>query len=111
MLQDVDGPATRAHERPSCVAPPVPPAQLGPVLLGIAATLLSFSAMAVSIRELSRTLGILEILALRSGLGVLILIALALVRPALWRTVSAKRIGLHLGRNGVHFVSQVAWAP
>jgi drug/metabolite transporter (DMT)-like permease len=73
-------------------------------------TLLSFSAMAVSIRELSRTLGILEILALRSALGVVILLALATARPSLWRAVRTKRIRLHLMRNGVHFVSQVAWA-
>ncbi|HUI96414.1 MAG TPA: DMT family transporter [Xanthobacteraceae bacterium] len=86
------------------------PAQLVPVVLWMTGTLLSFSAMAVSIRELSRTLGILEILALRSALGVVVLLALALARPALWRSLSVKRLPLHLMRNGVHFVSQVAWA-
>src|SRR5262252_6298541 len=86
------------------------PAQLVPVVLWMTGTLLSFSAMAVSIRELSRTLGILEILALRSALGVVILLALALARPTLWRAISAKRLPLHLMRNGVHFISQVAWA-
>jgi len=88
----------------------VTPAQLVPVVLWMTGTLLSFSAMAVSIRELSRTLGILEILALRSALGVVILLALALARPTLWRAISAKRLPLHLMRNGVHFISQVAWA-
>jgi len=86
------------------------PAQLVPVVLWMTGTLLSFSAMAVSIRELSRTLAILEILALRSALGVCVLIALALMRPHLWRAVSVRRIRLHLMRNTVHFVSQIAWA-
>jgi len=88
----------------------VTPAQLVPVVLWMTGTLLSFSAMAVSIRELSRTLGILEILALRSALGVVVLLALALARPSLWHAISTKRLPLHLMRNGVHFVSQVAWA-
>ncbi|HEU5276463.1 MAG TPA: DMT family transporter [Xanthobacteraceae bacterium] len=86
------------------------PAQLVPVVLWMTGTLLSFSAMAVSIRELSRTIGILEILALRSALGLAILLALALVRPKLMRMVSVGRIRLHLVRNSVHFASQVAWA-
>jgi hypothetical protein len=73
-------------------------------------TLLSFSAMAVSIRELSRALGIFEILALRSAMGVGILLAIALVRRDLMRAVSVQHIGLHLMRNGVHFASQIAWA-
>jgi drug/metabolite transporter (DMT)-like permease len=73
-------------------------------------TLLSFSAMAVSIRELSRVLGILEILALRNAIGLVILLALALARPSLLRAVSVRHIWLHLGRNGVHFASQIAWA-
>jgi drug/metabolite transporter (DMT)-like permease len=88
----------------------VTPAQLVPVVLWMTGTLLSFSAMAVSIRELSRTLGILEILSLRSLLGLIILGALMLVRPQLRRTIRTRRIWLHLMRNGVHFSAQVAWA-
>src|SRR2546421_614240 len=36
--------------------------------------LLSFSAMAVSVRILAATLGVMEILALRAGLGVLVIL-------------------------------------
>ena len=86
------------------------PAQLVPVVLWMTGALLSFSAMAVSIRELSRTLGILEILALRSGLGLVILAALLLVRPELRHAIPTRHIWLHLMRNGVHFAAQVAWA-
>jgi drug/metabolite transporter (DMT)-like permease len=88
----------------------VTPAQLVPVVLWMTGALLSFSAMAVSIRELSRTLGILEILALRSALGLIVLTALALLRPELRRAIPTRHIWLHLMRNGVHFAAQVAWA-
>jgi len=88
----------------------VTPAQLVPVVLWMTGALLSFSAMAVSIRELSRTLGILEILALRSALGIVMLIVLALIRPELRRAIPTRHIWLHLMRNGVHFAAQVAWA-
>jgi len=88
----------------------VTPAQLAPVVLWMTGALLSFSAMAVSIRELSRALGILEILALRSTLGLAVLTALALLRPELRRAIPTRHIWLHLMRNGVHFAAQVAWA-
>ena len=86
------------------------PAQLVPVVLWMTGTLLSFSAMAIAIRELSRALGILEILALRSAIGLVILLAIGLARPALLRAVRTRHIWLHLMRNGVHFAAQVAWA-
>ena len=65
------------------------PAQLVPVVLWMTGTLLSFSAMAVSIRELSRALGIFEILALRSAIGLVILLAIALARRDLCARSSA----------------------
>jgi drug/metabolite transporter (DMT)-like permease len=89
---------------------PMTPPRLVPVVLWMTGTLLSFSALAVSIRELSRTLGIFEILALRNAAGAVILLAIGLARPALLRTVSARYFWLHLFRNGVHFASQYAWA-
>src|SRR3954454_18725068 len=86
------------------------PAQLVPVVLWMTGTLLSFSVVAVSIRELARVLGILEILVLRSAIGLVILLAIGLTHRDLLRAVSVRHIGLHLARNGVHFASQVAWA-
>jgi drug/metabolite transporter (DMT)-like permease len=86
------------------------PTQLVPVVLWMTGTLLSFSAMAVAIRELSRALSILEILALRSALGLVVLLAIGIARPALLRGLSTGRIKLHLMRNGVHFAAQLAWA-
>src|ERR1051326_5365829 len=72
--------------------------------------LLSFSAMAVAIRALARTLGVFEILAIRSASGVLILLAIAAVRPALRASLAPRRMAMHAIRNSVHFAGQYAWA-
>jgi drug/metabolite transporter (DMT)-like permease len=73
--------------------------------------LLSFSVMAVSIRELSRGgLSIFEILAIRSGGALLVLFALLAVRPELRIHTRPRRMGLNLVRNTVHYASQFAWA-
>jgi drug/metabolite transporter (DMT)-like permease len=88
----------------------VTPSQLVPVVLWMTGALLSFSAMAVSIRELSHALGIVEILTLRSAFGLVVLLAIGMARPALLRALSLRSIRLHLMRNAVHFAAQVAWA-
>ena len=81
------------------------------VVLWMAGTLLSFSAMAVSVRELSRTgFSIFEILAVRSGGSLLILLALLVVRPGLRVHALPRRMGLNLLRNTVHYASQYSWA-
>jgi drug/metabolite transporter (DMT)-like permease len=73
-------------------------------------TLLSFSVMAVSIRALSGDLSILEILALRAAVALLIIGTVAAIRPELRRGVTRRRLGLHLLRNTIHFGSQYLWA-
>jgi len=73
--------------------------------------LLSFSMMAVSIRELSRGgLSIFEILAIRSGVALLVLSALLAVRPELRVLTRPNRMALHTFRNVVHYIAQFAWA-
>ncbi|MCW5692522.1 MAG: DMT family transporter [Pseudolabrys sp.] len=73
--------------------------------------LLSFSAMAVSVRELSRAgFNIFEILTVRSGIALLILLSATLVRPELRAQIWPRRIGLNLLRNAVHYAGQYAWA-
>jgi drug/metabolite transporter (DMT)-like permease len=72
--------------------------------------LLSFSAMAVSIRALSGALRIMEILAIRNGCGLAILLALGLFNPAHLRALTTRRLGLHVVRNTVHFGAQFLWA-
>ena len=85
-------------------------ANIGYVVLWMSGELLSFSAMAVAIRALARTLGVFEILAIRSASGVLILLAIAAVRPALRASLAPRRMAMHAIRNSVHFAGQYAWA-
>ena len=72
--------------------------------------LLSFSAMAVSVRGLAGTLNIFEILSIRSGLGVLIMIVGGVWSGMLRTSLVPRRFAWHLIRNGVHFGAQYFWA-
>jgi drug/metabolite transporter (DMT)-like permease len=85
--------------------------KLARVVLWMVGALLSFSAMAVSIRELSNGgLSIFEILAIRSGVALLVLLFLLAVRPQLRVHALPRRMGLNFLRNTVHYASQYAWA-
>ena len=86
------------------------PTKIVPVALWMTGALLSFSVMAISVRELAGSLIIFEVLALRSGIGLAILLVIGAVRPELMRGITRQRIGLHLLRNSVHYASQYAWA-
>jgi len=82
-----------------------------PALIGwMAGTLVSFSALAVSIRELQGALSVFEMLALRNAAGVAILLGLALGRPDLRATLRPRRMRLQVFRNVVHFAGTYAWA-
>jgi drug/metabolite transporter (DMT)-like permease len=72
--------------------------------------LLSFSAMAVAIRALAHTLNIFEILAIRSAVGLAILLGFLIVRPHLRLLLVPRRMWLHAFRNGAHYAAQYAWA-
>src|SRR5262245_41530355 len=72
--------------------------------------LLCFSAMAVSVRILAATLGVMEILALRAGFGLMVLAAFAALRPELRATINCQHLRLHLFRNTVHVGSSYLWA-
>ena len=73
--------------------------------------LLSFSVLAVSIRELSKDgFSIFEILLVRSGGILTILSVLMIVRPELRALTRPQRMKLNFLRNIIHYVSQYAWA-
>lgn len=81
------------------------------VVLWMGGALLSFSIMAVSIRQLAWAgLNIFEILAIRSGGSLLILLALLAIRPDLRVHTLPRRMGLNLVRNIVHYAAQYSWA-
>lgn len=85
--------------------------KLARVVLWMIGTLLSFSVMAVSIRELAKNgLSIFEILAIRSGVALLVLLVLLAVRPELRSYALPRRMPLNLLRNTVHYASQYAWS-
>jgi drug/metabolite transporter (DMT)-like permease len=75
--------------------------------LWMGGAVLSFSLMAVAVRELLRTLGSFEILFLRSAVSLVIMLAvMAYVGMERLRT---RRFGLHVLRNLFHFGGQYAW--
>jgi drug/metabolite transporter (DMT)-like permease len=84
--------------------------QLARVVLWMTGALLSFSALAVSVRALAGSLSVMEILCLRAGIGSLVLLALAAARPDLRATIPSKHMPLHLFRNTVHLGAQYLWA-
>jgi drug/metabolite transporter (DMT)-like permease len=88
----------------------VAPKNIVRVVLWMTGALLSFSAMAVLVRVLAATLGVMEILALRAGLGLMVLAALAALRADLRATINAQHLRLHLFRNTVHVGSSYLWA-
>ena len=75
--------------------------------LWMVGALLSFSLMAVSVRELLRTMGSFEILFLRSLVSFLLLLVF-LPRFGL-DALRTRHFGLHLVRNVLHFSGQYAW--
>ncbi len=68
---------------------------------------LSFCVMAVAARQLLQHLGIFEILAFRTLVTLLIVLAVT-VRTGT-ATLKTRRFGTHLWRNGMHLGGQVSW--
>ena len=73
---------------------PLSPRTIIAVILWMAGALISFSAAALGVRALSQTLGLFDILTLRSATGIIVLLAVATVRPALLADLNAKRLPL-----------------
>lgn len=83
---------------------------IGRVILWMTGALLSFTFMALSVRNLAGKLTVVEILGLRSGVGLVLLAGLIAMRPELRLLIKMRRLGLQFARNGVHFVAMSAWA-
>lgn len=69
--------------------------------------LLSFTFMAVSVRELSAGMHAFEMLFIRSAIGVAILTVV--VWATGWQALRTRRVGGHFLRNIVHFAGQTFW--
>lgn len=75
--------------------------------LWMGGALLSFSLMAVAVRELSRTMGPFEIMFLRGVVS--LALVLALLPYFGLRPLRTQRFGLHVVRNLFHFAGQLSW--
>ena len=81
------------------------------VVLWMVGALLSFSTMAVSVRELALAgLNIFEILAVRAGGSLIILLGILALQPSLATHMRPRRMGINFLRNLVHFGAQYAWS-
>jgi drug/metabolite transporter (DMT)-like permease len=72
-------------------------------------TLLSFSLMAISVRQLGGILNLFELLMVRSVGGLAILLIVMAVQPSLFGCLALRRPGMHLLRNGSHFIANLCW--
>ncbi|MGF1609033.1 MAG: DMT family transporter, partial [Kiloniellales bacterium] len=71
--------------------------------------LFSFTAMAVAGREISFELDTFQLMFYRSLIGLIVIVAVAALSPGGLAQFRTRRLGLHLGRNVVHFVGQFGW--
>jgi drug/metabolite transporter (DMT)-like permease len=71
-------------------------------------TMMSFSLMAISGRELAPDLNTFEIMFIRSLIGLLIVVTVGAFAGTL-RQIKTNRLGLHLLRNTAHFTGQNLW--
>ena len=93
------------------VAPPADTQsfRLGWLAFWMSGTLMSFIVVALSVRTLSDHLNAFEMMSIRSAGGLLILLAMALLRPELARSIRVRHMRLQLTRNVAHFGSQICW--
>jgi drug/metabolite transporter (DMT)-like permease len=84
---------------------------LSPVLQGtlwMGGAVLSFSAMAVAVRQLLTHMGVFQILFLRTFISLLVVLAVVAAYGWFARLRTA-RMGIHLLRNGAHYAGQYCW--
>ena len=67
----------------------------------------SFVLMMVSVRELSTSMSSFEVLSFRSIIGIPIMCLVAWHMG--FRNIRTRRLGMHIGRNVVHFGGQWCW--
>lgn len=77
--------------------------------LWMCGALASFVGAAVSIRELSGALGPFEIGIVRTGGGLILMLAAVAFRPGLLGGLALRDVPAHLPRNVVHFAGGVFW--
>lgn len=75
----------------------------------MAGALLSFSATAIAVRLMAHSLSLFEMLSVRNGAGLAILLGAIAIRPELRHRLRPGTPWLHLVRNATHFIGQCGW--
>ena len=75
--------------------------------LWMAGAIISFSALAVGVRELSTQISIVQILFWRGIVG--LVIVSVIINKIGWHHVATRDLRLHGLRNVIHFAGQYAW--
>ena len=88
------------------------PANLVKAIIWMMASVLSFTLMAISVRELPEAMSPFEMLFIRSALGAAIVVVILSVKgagPKGWGQIRGQRLGGHVFRNVIHFTGQSLW--
>jgi drug/metabolite transporter (DMT)-like permease len=88
-----------------------PVVSLAPALRGslwMSGAVLSFSAMAIAVRQLLTHMGIFQILFFRTFIALLVVLGIA-AAYGWFSKLRTQRIGIHLLRNTTHFGGQYCW--
>lgn len=91
-------------------AKPVRTSNVPAAVAWMVGTLLAFSLMAVSVRQLGGVLNLFEIITVRSAGGLAVLLIVMAAQPRLFGLLALRRPFVHLTRNGVHFAATLGWA-
>jgi len=94
---------------PEPAKPPPKTSNVPAAILWMVGTLLSFSLMAISARQLGGVLNLFELLMTRSVGGLAIILVLAAMQPSLFASLKLRKPVVHLIRNGTHFVANLGW--
>jgi len=92
------------------IEPPPKKSNIPAAVAWMVGTLLSFSLMAISIRQLGGVLNLFELLMVRAVGGLIILLVVMAAQPVLFRHIALRKPLTHLVRNGTHFVANLCWA-
>jgi drug/metabolite transporter (DMT)-like permease len=94
----------------TALPPPPKESNAAAAVLWMIGTLLSFSLMAVSVRELGGVLTLSEIIMVRSIGGLICLAPILLMHPHLFGELAIRKPFVHLVRNGTHFGATMGWS-
>jgi drug/metabolite transporter (DMT)-like permease len=90
-------------------AKPVRTSNVPAAVLWMVGTLLSFSLMAISVRQLGGVLNLFELLMVRAVGGLALLLVVMALQPSLFGYLALRKPGTHLVRNGTHFIANLCW--